>query len=99
MILHQIDFEKDPILRDVREEDFVINTKKSMTVDELLISKGINISHQQVKSTNLINESDIKEIDDSHDDKSDYWINYSLAGILIIVLILLIYILTHKLKL
>ena len=95
LVLHQIDFEKDPKLRDIRGQTVSIDTYHSpKSVDELLQENGLTIDDEPIKSINNVNQT-VKNPVSSNDNftNQSQKINQLKPGMIDAVLVILILIL------
>ncbi len=99
LILHQIDFEKDPRLRDLRNEDIYVETFHTpKSVDELLEKKGLDLNKNETEER-YKTESSSQAIDQapSITSSTNRKIKPSTDAVLVLLIVFLLIILSYVL--
>ena len=101
LIAHQIDFERDPILKDIRDSNFYSETVAPKSVNDLLLNKGLNILSRQGRDitppSNVASDKTTDKTTLVKKTSQSLILNVFLSLIIISLIVLIIYLLTHKL--
>ncbi len=97
LIEHQIDFEKDPILKDVRNDDFYTESSSPKSINELLAKKGLDIVSKQGQNIVLSTPPVINKKIKKEKSFESPIVNIFLSIIIVFLIGLIIYLLISKL--